>query len=136
MFVLPPDRPILVVDDNAADRHMMNYVFRHSGLENELMLFESGALVFAYMAEVAAGNQPFPALMFLDINMPCVSGFDILRQLRADPAFAALPIIVMLSSSDAHDDKIQAEALGASKYLAKPSGLNDFISLVEDNFKN
>ena len=134
MFVLPPDRPILVVDDNAADRHMMSYVFRRSELKNELVLIESGALVCAYMEEVAAGNKPFPALVFLDINMPCVSGFDVLKQLRADPAFTALPIIVMLSSSD--DDKIQAEALGASKYLSKPSGLSDFVALVEDNFKN
>ena len=136
MYVLSPDMPIIVVDDNAADLSIIDYVLRDSHLGNEVLFFEDGASVLKHLDAVASAQHPMPALILLDINMPRTSGFEVLATLRANPAFGDRPIIAMLTSSDAEEDRHRAEELGANCYLAKQSGLAEFVALIDENFEN
>ena len=69
-----------------------------------------------------------PALFIIDLNLPRRSGRDVLEILRSLPACLALPVVV-LSSSDAAQDRADAIRLGANEYLPKPSALDEFLSL-------
>lgn len=73
-------------------------------------------------------EQP-PDLILLDINMVGLSGFDVLAQLKADPALRFIPV-VMLTSSEAATDVARAYELGASGYISKPSYLHDVRAVV------
>jgi len=70
-----------------------------------------------------------PALVILDVMMPQVDGFEVCRQLRADPATAALPIL-MLTARAEEVDKVVGLELGADDYLAKPFGERELLARV------
>ena len=71
-----------------------------------------------------------PDIVLLDIMMPEISGLDILRQMRRDPALANIPVIVVTAKSMPADIKNGMEA-GASTYLTKPVGFNDLKEAVQ-----
>jgi len=71
-----------------------------------------------------------PDLVLLDIMMPEISGLDILRQMRRDPALAGIPVIVITAKSMPTDIKNGMEA-GASMYLTKPVGFLELKEAVE-----
>ena len=69
-----------------------------------------------------------PDLIIVDINLPKKPGRDVLECIRRSTICREAPVVI-LTSSDAHEDKQDAMRLGVSRYLRKPSRLNDFISL-------
>ena len=71
-----------------------------------------------------------PDVVILDIMMPEVSGLDILRQMRQDPALANIPVVVVSAKSMPADIKIGMEA-GASMYLTKPVGFSELKEAIE-----
>jgi CheY-like chemotaxis protein len=77
----------------------------------------------------AAEHQVLPALILLDLNLPKLDGFEVLRAIRADARLRAIPVVVVSSSSDGRQVR-QAYELGANAYMVKP--LNDFVDLVGD----
>jgi DNA-binding response OmpR family regulator len=70
----------------------------------------------------ASGRDMSQLIILLDINMPRLSGFEVLRQIRAREAYRMVPVI-MLSASDDETDKSQAHSLGADGYIVKPLSL-------------
>jgi CheY-like chemotaxis protein len=73
--------------------------------------------------------DPLPDLVLLDINMPGLSGFDVLEAVKADERLKAVPV-VMLTSSDASADVARAYELGASGYISKPSYFHDLRAVL------
>lgn len=128
------DGPIIVVDDCESDRFILTKVLERTGLRNPIEVFESGPDLQKHMEEVAQGTKPFPALLLLDVNMPVMSGFEILRWVRDQPPFRKLPVVSMLTSSDATADLNSARELGADDYLSKQSGFDDFVRLFSAKF--
>jgi len=74
-------------------------------------------------------NAPTPDVAVLDVNLPGLSGFDVLRAIRLSPILARLPVIV-LSSSAGPDDRAQARDLGAAEYVLKSPDLAGFYSVA------
>jgi len=136
MISLPVESPILVVDDNEADLMITETVLERSGLSNPVELFSSGAAALERMEGVLDGTMPYPMLLLVDVNMPRLSGFEFLRELRAQPPFKTLPVVMLLSSSDAEEDRIKAKALGADDYLVKASGVDAYVRLIDTTFVN
>ncbi len=136
MITLPIEQPIFVVDDDKFDHLILSRVLRFSHLQNEVEFFEDGASVLAHMEEVARGRQTMPALILLDVNLPCLAGFEVLTQLRAMSEFGTLPVIVMLTSSEASEDRAQAIGLGANDLLTKQSGFKEYVTLFNQRFVN
>ena len=88
------------------------------------------------MATAADGDEALlraaetaPKLIVLDIILPKRSGYEVLRKLRATPAFKQTPI-VMLSSKNQESDKYYGKALGANAYLTKPFDDNDLLRTI------
>jgi CheY-like chemotaxis protein len=69
-------------------------------------------------------------VILLDLNLPLVSGFEVLKWLRQQPPYEALPVVVF-SSSARGEDQQKATELGANAYVQKPSSGLDFVDVVQ-----
>lgn len=135
MIVVPEVLPIIFIDDDEIDRMVLATVLERSTLRNEAIFLHDGRAAIDYMEAVADGRQPVPGLAFLDVNMPGLTGFEVLHQVRAIADCPDFPI-VMLTSSEAREDRIRAVELGANAYLPKQSGIAKFVRIFDQNFTN
>jgi CheY-like chemotaxis protein len=120
--------PILLVEDNPDDVLLLERAFRSTSIPAPIRVVEHGGVAIDYLSGLGEfadrGAHPLPALMLLDLNMPRVSGFEVLAWLRGQPKLRRLPVIVLTSS--AQDDDIgRAYDLGVNSYVVKPSGLRE-----------
>ncbi len=125
-------RPILIADDNTADVELMTTALRAMKVTNEIIVAQDGAEALACLrARSAAANggaQP-PAVLLLDLKMPRVDGFAVLRALRADPTWRHLPIVVLTSSRQESDVAASYDA-GTNAFVVKPMDFREFIATV------
>ncbi|MBA2450022.1 MAG: response regulator [Chloroflexi bacterium] len=103
---------ILIVDDSAFVRSLHDYIFRSHGFET--LLVDSG------FAALEALNRETCDLAVVDVNMPRMDGLTLTRHIRADPATAELPIIVLSTERDDRD-VVQGLEAGANVYVFKPT---------------
>jgi two-component system response regulator len=126
-------RPILLVEDNPDDQLLTKIAFEKARLGNELVVVGDGvaALDLLWSRGEYAGRDPreLPALVLLDLNMPKLSGFEVLEQIRGNPITAALPVVVLTSSAQ-DEDVIRSYRNGANSYIRKPVELEAFIKAV------
>lgn len=124
-------KPILVVEDDPADREMIALAFKRAGVESPVVTVEDGQEALDYLQ--AKGRflerhpEDLPAVIVLDLDMPRVNGFDFLRRVKPTPDFAAIPVVV-LTTSEFDKDLSQSYALRANSCITKPG---DFERLVE-----
>jgi chemosensory pili system protein ChpA (sensor histidine kinase/response regulator) len=118
---LPVVPLVLVVDDSITVRRVTQRLLRREGWR--VALASDGQQALERLREER------PALVLSDIEMPRMDGFDLLRHLRADPATADLPV-VMITSRIAAKHREYAASLGASHYLGKPYPEDELLALV------
>lgn len=129
MVKLANDNAIVMVDDNEGDIFLAETCFQRSRLRVPWLSFSSGRALIAYLQEVKQGAEPMPALVLLDINMPEMSGIEVLRHLREDAYFDQLPVICMLTSSSEARDRDLTDSLGARDFFTKPSTTAEYVAL-------
>ncbi len=136
MITIPAAGPIYVVDDQESDLMIIKIVLQRSKLSNPIVQLQSGEEAVALLQKALVGEAEPPVLILLDINMPGMTGFDVLRWIRARDKFADVPVVSMLTSSDATRDADESTSLGANTFLTKPSGLNEFVEMFDREFTN
>ncbi|WP_315387899.1 response regulator [uncultured Stenotrophomonas sp.] len=109
---MPTRDQILIVDDNAVTRYAVRRVLEHHGFRVEEAATGGEGLV-------QLKGQEFGALV-LDVNLPDMSGFDVVRELRADPRLQLLPVVHVSAASIATGDLITGLNAGADAYLIHP----------------
>jgi twitching motility two-component system response regulator PilG len=109
---------VLVVDDSATIRRSAEVFLRQGGYE--VMLAEDG---FAALSKIASQR---PDLVFCDVMMPRLNGYQTCTILKQSADFANIPV-VMLSSKDGVFDKARGKIAGAASYLTKPFGKQDLL---------
>jgi DNA-binding response OmpR family regulator len=70
-------------------------------------------------------------VVLLDLKLPLVDGFDVLREIKFDPVLCSMPVVV-LSTSSAEQDRVRAYKLHANSYLAKPLDFSQFEQMIQD----
>lgn len=113
---------VLVVDDEPNIVLSLEFLMQQAGFE--VVTAEDGEGALARVAEGA------PDLVLLDISLPGISGFDVLEQLRAAPAHARLPII-MLTAHGREVEREKGMALGADDYITKPFSTQALVEKVK-----
>lgn len=119
-----PALRVLLVEDSEDDVLIVRRAFKVLGLGHELFVVETGEEA---LRRLKAG--PLPDLALLDINLPGLSGLEVLRRIKGDPAWRRLPV-TMLSASDRERDVDEAYAAGANHYLVKPIQFERFVELL------
>ena len=117
-----PEKTVLIVEDEADAAELFAEMMRVSGFR--VRKTASSAPALSMMTEER------PDIVLLDIMMPEVSGLDILRQMRQNPALANIPVVVVSAKSMPADIRNGLEA-GASTYLTKPVGFLELKEAVE-----
>lgn len=116
---------IVIVEDNRADVLLVREALELQRLEFRLEHFVNGE-----DAAKAISEMPDPPALFLvDLNVPRVPGFDLLRLIRACPRVAGVPVAI-LTSSQSPADKTWSEHLGADAYIVKPRSYHEFMQAV------
>jgi CheY-like chemotaxis protein len=113
---------ILLVEDNPRDIDIALDVLKKSGYALEVVVVHDGEQALDYLnvrGEFRLRRPGLPALILLDVKMPKVDGFEVLRHLRGNSAMTAIPVL-MLSSSRQEQDLLSAYDLKADGYLIKP----------------
>ena len=131
---MPHRKAILVADDSAEDSFILKRSFEKAGLEVPLMFVKDGQELIHYLSGddgfADRQNHPMPRLLLLDLKMPKLDGFDVLRWLQKQPELRRL-VVTVLSSSDRREDVNLAYDLGANSYVTKPSSMNGYSFIVE-----
>lgn len=122
------NRAILLVEDNPMDVDLTLRAFARRKLSNPIDVARDGQEALDYIARWEAG-APLPAVILLDVNLPKVNGLEVLRQIRAQPACAQVPV-VMLTTSTEDGDIARAYELGANSYIVKPVSFENFIDIA------
>jgi CheY-like chemotaxis protein len=123
--------PVIMVDDNEGDLTIARTCFRRSVLVNPWISFTSGPAFLDHLEEVRARRAPMPALVLLDINMPELSGLEVLARVRSTPFFKDLPLFCMLTSSTDPHDRARAKELGCSGFVVKPEEPEDYVAFFD-----
>ena len=121
-----PTEPILYVEDDKNDVFFMEFAFARISAPHPLRVARDGRQGLDYLAGngqyADRAKHPPPCLVLLDLNLPVRSGFEILRWLRQQPQFQALPVLVFTASSR-ESDRETALHLGANEFITKPSNM-------------
>lgn len=125
------DRPtILVIEDNPADVRLLKEALKESSVKANLTILTDGLAAIRFLDEVKQRPPDFfPHLILLDINLPKINGFDVLKHLKFDETLKRVPVIV-LSSSQNPEDVVRAYELHANCFLTKPVDLEPFLNVV------
>jgi len=114
--------PVMIVDDDENHVLLLARRLKEAGVKSQLLHLRSGGEAFMYLKKFCppgeSGDAPLPALMFLDVNMPGLSGFDVLAWTRQQPALAGLKIVMVSAATEQWDAQIAAK-LGADDYMLK-----------------
>ncbi|HZU98803.1 MAG TPA: response regulator [Planctomycetota bacterium] len=125
-----PACPILLVEDNEDDVLITKRAFSKGGLANVLSVVRDGdeALDFVFRRGRFA-NAPRPGLILLDLNLPRVDGFTVLKALKSDPDIRSIPVIV-LTTSKRDEDVLRSYSFHANSYIEKPVEFERFVEVL------
>jgi two-component system response regulator len=131
----PQKVDIILVEDNPHEAMLAIRSLKKHHLANNLIHLDDGeqAMNFIFSeGEYSSNiNPPSPKLILLDINLPKISGLDILRRVKADPRTQKIPI-VLLTSSREESDIMESYKLGANSYIVKPVDFNSFSQAIQE----
>jgi CheY-like chemotaxis protein len=122
---------IAVVEDNPTDIYLLQKVLERVQLHFVIDHLEDGEEALLFLLRQGKHLQaPIPDLIILDLNMPRMSGAELINRIRKDPTLQTIPVMV-LSTSDTLEDKRQMAELGVVLYLTKSSKLTDYYAIGE-----
>jgi len=129
---------IVIAEDNEDDAHLLEHALRAIGLTNPVHILSDGAEVIEYLRGGGKYEDrqayPFPTVLFTDVKMPRLSGFDVLRWMREHPDYAVVPAMVFSASNMDADIKL-AYQLGANAYLVKPTLFEDLKKMLQATYE-
>lgn len=125
---------ILLVEDNEDDVFLMKHALRTAGVMNPVFVVETGAQAVEYLSGTGPfqdrKKHPLPAIVFLDLKLPLMSGHEVLAWIRAQRQLEGLLVVVLTSSNEAADVR-RCYSLGANSYLMKPLTTRQLLDLAK-----
>ena len=124
---------ILLVEDNRMDVELTLDAFQEVHLGNKVLVVNDGRDALDYLFGnnkfADRGKYPLPDLVLLDLKMPGIDGFEVLRRVKQASILKRLPIIILTSSSE-EGDRAMSYDCGANSYLVKPVSFEGFLDVV------
>ena len=120
---------ILLVEDNPDDELLAMRALKKNNILNEVKVARDGAEALEYLESLSA-DEALPELILLDLQLPKVSGLEVLKAIRENPRTQLLPVVI-LTSSDEEKDLVSSYQLGANSYIRKPVDFSQFVEAVQ-----
>ena len=124
---------ILLVEDNRMDVELTLDAFREAKLLNTIHVASNGQEALDYLfghGKFADRSAfPMPNLVLLDLKLPGIDGFEVLRQVKSTPILKRLPVVILTSSKEEGDRALSYDH-GANSYLVKPVSFDGFLDVV------
>ncbi len=121
---------ILLIEDNPADMRLLKDLFEETQDAPALHWVTDGFEALDYVFQRNEYRySPRPDAILLDLGLPRVTGYDVLKTFRTDPRFARIPVII-LTTSCSPLDRAQCQALGADMFLSKPHSFRECREMV------
>lgn len=126
---------VLLVEDNPQHAEMMLRVFRRQDLADRVFIAKDGAEALAFLFSTAPfaerAAEPHPRVIFLDLKLPKVDGFEVLQRVRSDERTRLIPVVV-LTTSQREQDIINSYRLGANSFITKPLSFDRFVRVISE----
>jgi len=124
----PKQLSLLLAEDNLPDALLIREAIKREGLPVEVHIVPDGERAVDFIARAGQHpDLPLPHVLLLDLNLPKIDGFEVLRRIRANEKCKHIPVIVV-TSSDSPEDRNTAAQLGAS-YFRKPTSYEEFLKI-------
>jgi CheY-like chemotaxis protein len=121
---------VLLVEDDEGDVLMTREAFEFYKIRNTLHVVTDGEQALQFLRRTGPyADAPRPGLILLDVNLPRVSGLEVLAELKQDPQLLDVPV-VMLTTSQADEDILRSYKLHANAYVSKPVDFEGFTSAI------
>ena len=126
---------ILLVDDDKYSVEFILEALKKHNLSHRLKVFRDGGEVLAYLFP-AEGNHrrdsyELPKVIILDLKLPKVNGFEVLRRIKSSERTKMIPVAVFTSSTD-DNERVESYRLGANSYIIKPLEYENFVSAASE----
>ena len=126
-------KTILLIEDNASDVALAQRALQKAHITNEMVIKEDGQDALDYLFGTGPQGKPdpakLPAIILLDLNLPKISGLEVLRKIRSNEFTRRLPV-VLLTSSKEEQDVAAGYDLGANSYIRKPVDFAQFAFAI------
>ena len=124
-----PGKPvdIFIVEDNDPDVFLVEEALRSQGIQARIQRYQDGEEAIQALSQV--GPASLPDVIIIDLNLPKITGLDILKHVRSLKQLDPVPVLI-LTSSQSKTDRALSLQLGADAYIAKPPTLPEFLSGV------
>ncbi len=121
---------ILLVEDSPGDQRLTKEALKEGKINNNLYIVEDGEEAIAFLKKQPPFTTvPKPDLILLDLNLPKMNGQEVLKIIKADENLKRIPVVI-LTTSQADEDILNAYNLNANCYITKPVDFDQFIHVV------
>jgi two-component system response regulator len=120
---------ILIIDDSPDDVALTLRALKKNNITNAVDIATDGEEALRYLFPADGTPGPLPALILLDLNMPKVTGLEVLRGIRADARTRFLPVVILTTSTEERDI-VNTYDLGANSFVRKPVAFDEFLDAV------
>jgi DNA-binding response OmpR family regulator len=120
---------IVMVEDDEGHARLIEKNIRRAGVMNDIIHVADGSKARAYFEEVRQKGPHSPTLILLDLNLPDISGVQLLEYLKNDPELKLAPVIVLTTTDDEVEIK-RCYDLGANVYITKPVDYDQFANAI------
>ncbi len=119
---------VIMIEDDPGHARLIEKNIRRAGVNNEIRHFESGTAALRHVFDPAVRDNG-PLLVLLDLNLPDMSGTDILEKLKADDKLKRAPVVVLTTTDDQREIQ-RCYALGCNVYITKPVEYETFSQAI------
>ena len=122
---------ILIAEDDADDRFLLQAAFEENGFTDRLHFVENGVEVLEYLNSLQPleKEKKFPKFILLDLNMPKKDGREVLRELKQHPDLKKIPVVIF-STTNNEQEMRRCYELGANSYITKPNSFESLLKTV------
>ena len=123
---------IIMIEDDEGHARLIERNIRRSGVNNEIVPFRNGTAAVDYLFGqdgTGADRQGEALLVLLDLNLPDMTGIDILKRVKENKYLKSIPVVVLTTTDDSHEIK-RCYELGCNVYISKPVNYESFANAI------